>query len=52
LIYVHGIAKPYQAFGKLHRFYDWTAGCIAVTNNEIDELYKAVKIGTTVEIKP
>jgi murein L,D-transpeptidase YafK len=52
LIYVHGIAKPYQAFGKLHRFYDWTSGCIAVTNNEIDELYKTVKIGTPVEIRP
>jgi lipoprotein-anchoring transpeptidase ErfK/SrfK len=31
--------------------YDWTLGCIAVTDEEIDELYDAVNIGTTIEIK-
>lgn len=32
--------------------YDWTWGCIAVTNKEIDELYEHVIIGSTIEIKP
>ncbi|MNE51989.1 L,D-transpeptidase catalytic domain [compost metagenome] len=32
--------------------YDWTWGCIAVTNKEIDELYEHVTIGSTIEIKP
>ncbi|AFD09269.1 L,D-transpeptidase family protein [Solitalea canadensis] len=32
--------------------YDWTWGCIAVTNKEIDELYKHVETGIPIEIKP
>ena len=31
---------------------DWTAGCIALTNEEIDELYEIIKVGTPVTIKP
>jgi murein L,D-transpeptidase YafK len=51
-IKIHGIKNNFEIAGKFHRWYDWTAGCIAVTNEEIDELYKAVKIGTPVEIRP
>ncbi|MBV2246953.1 MAG: L,D-transpeptidase, partial [Lentimicrobium sp.] len=35
-----------------HLWMDWTKGCIAVTNREIDELYDRVEIGTKIEIKP
>lgn len=31
---------------------DWTAGCIAVSNPEIEEVFAATQIGTEVEIKP
>jgi len=31
---------------------DWTQGCIAVTNDEIEELWKAVPVGTPVIIYP
>ncbi len=31
---------------------DWTAGCIAVSDSDIRELYAAARIGTTVEILP
>jgi lipoprotein-anchoring transpeptidase ErfK/SrfK len=31
---------------------DWTAGCIALTNREIEEIYAATKLGTPVEIRP
>jgi murein L,D-transpeptidase YafK len=31
---------------------DWTWGCIAVSNEEIDELYKNVKIGSVICIFP
>ncbi|MBL0722016.1 MAG: L,D-transpeptidase family protein [Sulfurovum sp.] len=34
------------------RFFNWTDGCIAVTNDEIDEIYSLVKIGTPIEIRP
>lgn len=38
-----------QATGALR---DWTAGCIAVSNAEVEEIYKKVKIGTPIFIKP
>jgi len=54
LIMIHG-----QTAGELDwfsvwaiRFFDWTDGCIAVTNEEIDEIYSLVKIGTPIEIRP
>ena len=31
---------------------DWTAGCIAISNAEMAELFPAVAIGTTVEVRP
>ena len=34
------------------RFFDWTDGCIAVTNEEIDEIFSLVKKGTPIEIRP
>ncbi len=51
-IKIHGLRNNTGAIGKFHRWFDWTLGCIAVTDQEIDELYKAVKIGTQIEIKP
>jgi len=51
-IEIHGIGAKYGYLGALHRQTDWTAGCIAVTNEEIDEIWKIVPVGTTVEIKP
>jgi lipoprotein-anchoring transpeptidase ErfK/SrfK len=32
--------------------YDWTLGCVAVTDDEIDEIWKMVPVGTPVEIRP
>jgi len=37
---------------KSRKSKDWTAGCLGLTNREIDELYAATKIGTPVFIKP
>jgi len=51
-IKIHGIRNKIGFIGKYHRWFNWTLGCIAVTNGEIDELYRAVKIGTRIEIKP
>jgi murein L,D-transpeptidase YafK len=50
-IKIHGLNNKYNWIGKAHLLMDWTAGCIAVTNNEIDELYNAVPIGTQIEIR-
>jgi murein L,D-transpeptidase YafK len=50
-IKIHGLRNKIGFIGKFHRWFDWTLGCIAVTNNEIDELYQTVKIGARIEIK-
>ncbi len=51
-IMLHGLAKEYAWMGKAHLLHDWTDGCIAVTNEEMDEIWKLVRVGTPIEIKP
>ena len=53
-IMIHGYPNKVPAFlfKFWHKWKDWTAGCIAVTNDEIEEIYGAVKDGTPITIKP
>jgi murein L,D-transpeptidase YafK len=51
-IMIHGVKNGMGWLGSLHRAIDWTQGCIAVTNDEIEEIWSAVPNGTPVEIKP
>jgi len=51
-VFVHGLPNGYGGIGAAHRMRDWTDGCIAVTDAEIDEIWKAVPNGTPIEIKP
>jgi len=51
-IMIHGIKNGVGWVGSLHSWFDWTQGCIAVTDNEIEEIDKLVPNGTVVEIKP
>ena len=51
-IMIHGLAKPFASLGALHRQSDWTDGCVAVTNAEIEEIWRLVPVGTRVEIRP
>jgi murein L,D-transpeptidase YafK len=51
-IMVHGLPKAYAHVGAAHRADDWTEGCIAVTNEEIEEIWGAVPVGTPIHIKP
>jgi len=50
-IMIHGIKRGFGWLGKFHLFMDWTAGCVAVTNEEIEEIYRSVPDGTKVTIK-
>ena len=45
-IFIHGTPKEYVGEP------DWTWGCIAVTNDEIEEIYAMVKDGTPIFIYP
>jgi murein L,D-transpeptidase YafK len=51
-IKIHGLRNGRGYIGKFHHLKDWTAGCIAVTNDEVDELYAAVKPNAVIEIRP
>lgn len=46
-IFIHGTDKPFRWFQR-----DWTAGCIALSNKEISEIYNLVEIGTPIFIEP
>lgn len=51
-IMIHGIRNGLGWIGAFHRLRDWTAGCIAVTDEEIEELWRVAPDGTAVEIRP
>ena len=51
-IMIHGLPNGFSALGPAHRLRDWTAGCIAVTDSEIDEIWASVADGTPIEIRP
>jgi tetratricopeptide (TPR) repeat protein len=51
-IMIHGIKSGFSEVGDLHTEVDWTKGCIAVTDEEIEEIEKLVPNGTIVEIRP
>ena len=51
-IMIHGIKNGLGWVGALHAGIDWTQGCIAVTDKEMEEIYKLVPNGTMVEIRP
>ena len=49
-IFIHGQPHRFKSGPALS--YDWTAGCAAVSNTEIEEIWQRVAIGTPVEIRP
>jgi murein L,D-transpeptidase YafK len=51
-IMVHGLPAAYAQLGAEHAEYDWTEGCIAVTDQEIEEIWRAVPPGSPIQIKP
>lgn len=51
-IFIHGLPNGQGWIGQAHVLHDWTLGCIAVTNEEIEEIWTFVPNGTVVEIRP
>jgi murein L,D-transpeptidase YafK len=51
-IMIHGIRNGGGWIGAFHRLRDWTAGCIAMTDEEIEELWRVTSDGTPIEIRP
>jgi len=51
-VFLHGLPNGNEWVGSSHRLKDWTDGCIAVTNAEMDEIWQAVADGTPIGIRP
>jgi len=51
-IMIHGLPNGFGWLGATHRARDWTDGCIAVTDTEMDEIWELVPDGTPIEIRP
>jgi len=51
-IMIHGIHNGLGWLGASHRLIDWTDGCIAVTDREIEDIWTLVPNGTPIEIQP
>jgi len=51
-IMIHGLEDGLGWLGPIQHDVDWTEGCIAVSNSEIEEIWRLVPTGTPIEIKP
>ena len=51
-VMIHGLPKGFEDLGDIHTARNWTKGCIAVSNAEIDEIWRLVPNGTPIEIIP
>lgn len=52
MIMIHGIRNGFGLIGRLHRLIDWTNGCMALTDAEIEEIWRVVLNRTPIEIRP
>jgi murein L,D-transpeptidase YafK len=50
-IMIHGQPNNWGWFSSVTQNVDWTDGCIALTNEEMDEFMSLVKVGTMIEIE-
>jgi murein L,D-transpeptidase YafK len=51
-IMIHGQRNGLGWLAWITQWFDWTDGCIAVTNEEMEEIWRMIEVGTPIEIKP
>jgi murein L,D-transpeptidase YafK len=51
-IMIHGLPNGWGWLAPLHHLWDWTDGCIAVTDAEMRDIWARVPDGTPIEILP
>lgn len=51
-IMIHGLPNGWGWLGSAHRVWDWTDGCIAVTDAEMRDIWAKVANGTPIDIMP
>lgn len=52
LIMIHGQKNGFGWLGSVSQQTDWTDGCIAVKNSEMEEIWQTVDLGTPIQINP
>ncbi len=52
MIMIHGQRNYFGWLAFMTQMFDWTDGCIAVTNAEMDEIWDMVPNNTPIEINP
>lgn len=51
-VLIHGQGEKWGWAKKFHRWIDLTDGCIALTNDEVEEIFNVIRNGTIIEINP
>lgn len=51
-ITIHGTGEDNVLKKLMHRKENWTRGCIGMHNHHIKELFKRIRVGTTIDIHP
>lgn len=51
-IMIHGQKNGWGWASFITQHFNWTRGCIAVSNSDMDEIWESVKVGTPIEILP
>ncbi|HJV66464.1 MAG TPA: L,D-transpeptidase family protein [Geomonas sp.] len=51
-VMIHGLPKGFEDMAEMHSEANWTKGCIAVNNQQMDEIFKMIPDGTPIEIRP
>jgi murein L,D-transpeptidase YafK len=51
-IMIHGQKNGFSLFAPFTQLIDWTNGCVALSNTDMDEVWKGVTVGTPIEIIP
>jgi murein L,D-transpeptidase YafK len=51
-VMIHGLPNGGGWVGEEHLGFDWTNGCIGVTDDEMEEIWELVDDGTPIEIRP
>jgi len=51
-LFIHGFPPGFEWADPAHLRLDWTAGCIAVSDRAIEEIWRLVADGTVIEIRP
>lgn len=51
-IMIHGQRNGFEWASTLTQAFNWTKGCIALSNKDMDAVWSAVEVGTSIEINP